>query len=185
MLPTPPPLTLAGVEHLREYQDYVLAYRLRALVGGRLRPTGALLSLPAYAARRLRRQALAREVTVSGDYRAALRDVERLTDELNFGFWHNPGETVAVLTAVIAAGGCPALESEAAFVDGLMTPRERARAGADGCAVLGRYYLGLVRASAAYLDAEVFDRLRGSLDALRALVPLVVVDGDVVAADEG
>jgi hypothetical protein len=56
-----------------------------------------------------------------------------------------------------------------------------------GCAVLGRYYLGLVRASAAYLDAEVFDRLRGSLDALRERVPLVVVDGDSdsVVADEG
>ena len=174
---------LAGVEHLLEYQDYLLAYRLRALIGGRLRPSGAPLSLPAYAARRLRRQALAREVTASGDYRAALRDVDRLTDELNFGFWHNPGETVALLTAVVAAGGCPALESEAAFTDGLLTPQERARAGVDGCAVLGRYYLGLVRASAAYLDAEVFDRLRGSLDAVRERVPLVVVDG--VVTDEG
>lgn len=171
------------MEHLREYQDYVLAYRLRALIGGRVRPLGAPLTLSAYAAKRLRRQALAREVTTSGDYRAALRDVEALTSELSFGFWHNPGETVAVLTHVVAAGGCVALEGEDAFVEALFTARERAHAGTDRCIALARYYLGLVRASAAYLDAETFDRLRGALDAARAHLPLVVVDADPVAAD--
>lgn len=171
------------MEHLREYQDYLLAYRLRALIGGRSRPRGAPLSLSAYAAKRLRRQALAREVTSSGDYRAALRDVDALTDELAFGFWHNPAETVAMLTHVVAAGGCVALEGEAAFAAALLTPRERARAGPAGCAALARYYLGLVRASAAYLDAETFDRLRGALDGAREHLPLVVVDGDPVAVE--
>lgn len=171
------------MEHLREYQDYLLAYRLRALIGGRLRPLGAPLTLAAYAAKRLRRQALAREVTASGDYRAALREVDALTSELNFGFWHNPGETVAVLGHVVAAGGCVALEGEAAFVDALLTARERARSGAERCAALARYYLGLVRASAAYLDAETFDRLRGALDVAREALPLVVVDADRVAAE--
>jgi len=164
------------VEHLREYQDYVLGYRLRALVGAGVRPKGPLLTLPAYAARRLRRQSLAREVAASGDYRRPLREVERLTDELNFGLWHNPSETLRLLEHVIRSGGCRALESEAAFASELLTPRERARGGPDGVALLARYYLGLIRASAAYLDAAVFDRQRGSLDAMREHVPLVVVD---------
>ena len=32
----------AAPEHLLEYQDFVLAFRFRALVGGRLRPRGGL-----------------------------------------------------------------------------------------------------------------------------------------------
>ena len=160
-------------EHLLEDQDHVLAYRLRALVGGRLRPHGGPLPLPRYAAERLRRQALAREVVGRGDYRDALRELERISDALSFGFWHDPGATVAMLRAVVGAGGCVALEGPEAFVDALLTPLERERAGPDG-ARLARYYLGLVRASAAYQDAEVFTRLRDELDRERARLPLIV-----------
>lgn len=162
------------MEHLREYQDYVVAYRLRAVIGGPARPRGAPLALAGYAARRVRRQALAREVAMSADYRAALREVERLSDELSFGMWHDPVETNALLRQVVAVGGCPALESEAAFVEALLTRGERRRAGKDATRRLARYYLGLVRSAAAYLDADVFDRLRGELDAERAHLPLVV-----------
>lgn len=180
----PPGRRLEVVEHLREYQDYVLAYRLRALIGGRLRPSGPQLSLAAYAARRLRRQALARQVTASDDYRTSLREVERLTDELSFGVWHNPSESVRLLEVVVRSGGCRALESEAAFAHELLTPTERARAGAEGVALLARYYLGLLRASSAYLDAVVFDRLRSSLDAERDRLPVVVSDLGATAADD-
>jgi hypothetical protein len=171
------------VEHLRDYQDYVLAYRLRALLGGRLRPGGPLLELPAYAARRLRRQALARQVAASDDYRASLREVERLTSELSFGLWHNPSETLGLLEQVVRSGGCRALESEAAFVSELLTRSERRRAGDASCALLARYYLGLLRASSAFLDAAVFDRQRGALDVLRERLPVVVMD--LEAADGG
>lgn len=173
------------MEHLLEYQDYVLAYRLRAVLGGAVRPRGPLLGLPAYAARRLRRQRLAREVTASGDYRRSLREVERLTDELNFGLWHNPSETLALLGHVVRSGGCRALESEAAFASDLLTPLERRRAGPVGAERLAAYYLALVRASASYLDAAAFDRLRGALDAQRLHVPLVVVDAAEGARGHG
>lgn len=160
-------------EYLLEYQDHVLAWRLRVLVGGRLRPPGGPLPLAAYAERRLRRQALAREVVARGDYRDALRELERLSDELCFGFWHDPAETVAMLRAVVEAGGCPALEGPERFAADLLTPAERGRAGADG-ERLARYYLGLVRASAAYQDPEVFTRLRDALELERPRLPLVV-----------
>ena len=171
------------MEHLREYQDYLLAYRLRAVIGGPARPRGAPLALAAYASRRLRRQALAREVATKADYHAALREVERLSDELNFGMWHDPIETNALLRQVVAVGGCPALESEAAFAEALLTPAELRRAGPAATGRLARYYLGLVRAAAAYLDAEVFDRVRGALDVERAHLPLVVGQASV-AIDE-
>ena len=160
-------------EHLLEYQDHVLAYRLRALVGGRVRPTSGPLPLARYAAERLRRQALAREVVARGDYREALRELERVSDALSFGFWHDPGETVAMLRAVVEAGGCAALEGPEAFVAALMTPLERARAGGDAVR-LARYYLGLVRASAAYQDAEAFTRLRDEVERERVRLPMIV-----------
>ena len=171
------------MEHLREYQDYLLAYRLRALIGGRLRPAAAPLSVAGYASRRLQRQALARAVASSGDYRSALRQVERLTDELSFGIWHSPNETTALLRHVVAAGGCAALESEAAFASELLTPGERRRAGPEATALLASYYLGLVRASAVDLDAAAFDRLRGALDQVRERLPLVVGVAPVAPGD--
>lgn len=160
-------------EHLLEYQDHVLAYRLRALVGGRLRPRGPQLTLPQYAALRLRRQGLARDVVARRDYHAGLREIEALTERLCFGFWHDPNETVAMLRGVAEVGGCAALDGPEGFLTALLTPRERARAGADG-ERLARYYLGLVRASAAYLDAGTFTRLRDEVERERGRLPLVV-----------
>lgn len=160
-------------EHLLEYQDHVLAYRLRALVGGRLRPRGPLLTLPEYAALRLRRQRLARDVVARRDYHAGLREIEDLTERLCFGFWHDPSETVAMLRGVAEVGGCGALDGTDGFLAALLTARERARAGADGARLAG-YYLGLVRASAAYLDAETFTRLRDDVERERRRLPMVV-----------
>jgi len=160
------------VEHLLEYQDYLLAYRLRALVGGRLRPAGKPFELAEYATRRLERQALARELLGTNDYHTRMRRVDELTGELNFGFWHNPNETVKVLRHVIEQGGCRALESEDTFIDELLTRREREGLSHREQRLVARYYLGLFRASAAYLDAEVFTRLRGEVEPLREQMPL-------------
>ncbi len=166
------------MEHLLEYQDYLLAYRLRARVGRGLRPPGRELRLAEYAAKRLERQRLARELLAADDYRAGMRRVEALTDEINFGFWHNPSETVVVLRKVIEAGGSPALEDERRFAEELLTRRERSRLGSEAASTVARYYLGLLRASAAYLDPEVFTRLRGEIEPLRQRMPLFVELGE-------
>ena len=163
------------MEHLLEYQDYVLAFRLRALVGGRARPQGPYLPLAEYARLRLERQTLARKVLRSADYRLQLREVERLTERLNFGFWHNPSETIEFLKRVIEGGGCRALESAEAFTDELLTRRERAALSPGELARISTYYLGLLRASASYLDAETFDRLRAELEPLREQLPFFVL----------
>jgi hypothetical protein len=154
---------MRGVEHLLEYQDYVLAYRLRTLVGGPTRPT-SYLSLAEYARLRLERQALAKTVLKSPDYRGQLRQVEALTEALNFGFWHNPEETLEFLKRVIEGGGCRALESVDAFVEALLTRRERSELSQERAELVAAYYLGLLRASASYLDAETFTRLRAEIE---------------------
>ncbi|UCH25873.1 MAG: hypothetical protein JSV66_18435 [Trueperaceae bacterium] len=164
-----------GVEHLWEYQDYLLAYRLRSMVGGRLRPGQQALSLSEYAGRRLERQRLAKEVFGSGDYRRQMKRVEALTDELNFGFWHNPSETSSFLALVIEEGGCIALESEAAFVEELLTSEERSSLAEREKRLVARYYLGLLRTSASFLDAVTFTRLRMELEPLRERLPIFVL----------
>ena len=172
------PGNVGCVEHLREYQDYVLAHRLRVLVGGALEPPVAMLSLAAYARKRLERQALARELLGSGAYQTKMRRVDVLTDETNFGFWQNPNETVVVLKKIIGAGGSQAVESEDGFVAALLTHEELARIGHDAAQRVARYYLGLLRASAAYLDPEVFTRLRSDIDPLRDEIPIFVPVGE-------
>ena len=166
------------MEHLLEYQDYLLAYRLRALIGGKLRPEAKPLSLKSYAQKRLERQRLAQELLGTGDYHTLMRRVDDLTAELSFGFWHNPNETVQVLRRVIERGGCRALESEEAFGEELFTRLEREQLSAGEQALVAKYYLGLFRASAAYLDAEVFTRLRAEVEPLRAQLPLFVLPTD-------
>lgn len=162
-------------EHLLEYQDYILAYRLRALLGDAARSPHGPLSLRDYASKRLERQALARGVLKSPDYRGQLRRVEALTDALNFGFWHNPGETVEFLRRVIERGGCRALESPAAFASELLTRRERAQLSEAHLELIASYYLGLLRASASYLDGETFTRLRAEIEPLRERLPFFVL----------
>lgn len=169
------------MEHLREYQDYLLAYRLRTLIGGALRPRTAPLELAAYARARLERQELARALLGSGEYRERMRRVDELTDRLNFGFWTNPNETVTVLRRVIEAGGCRAVESEEAFAEELFTRLERERLSLRTQRLVARYYLGLLRASAAYLDPEIFTRLRAEIDPLREELPIFVLFAEGLA----
>jgi hypothetical protein len=167
------------VEHLREYQDYLLAYRLRVLIGGRLNPKTKVLNLSEYAQKRLERQELAKRLLATPNYHQQLRHVEDLTDAINFGFWHNPGETIQVLKRVIEQGGCKALESSGAFTEALLTRREKETLSSSEQDLVARYYLGLFRASAAYLDAEVFTRLRGELEPLREMLPVFVLPGEI------
>jgi hypothetical protein len=166
------------VEHLREYQDYVLAYRLRALVGGKSKPLTGYLSLAEYANKRLQRQRLAEMLLKKANYHEDMRRVDTLTEEMNFGFWHNPGESVTFLRHVIEQGGCAALESESDFITYLLTPLERSKLRFNEEGIIARYYLGLLRASAAYLDAEVFTRLRGEVEPLREQMPVFVIHSD-------
>lgn len=152
----------------------MLAYRLRLLVGGKTRPLTSFLSLRAYAEVRLERQSLAESVFGSPDYREPLGRIDALTERLNFGFWHNPSETSAFLRRVIEAGGCEALSSPEAFVGALLTRREREEIG-EAARRVATYYLGLLRASASYLDAETFTRLRAELEPLRESLPVFVL----------
>ncbi len=160
------------MEALREYQDYLLAYRLKALIGGKLSPKTIPLNLPNYASKRLTRQKLAKELLGSRDYREGMKQVEALTEEINFGFWQNPNESILILKKVIEQGGCKALESKANFITELLTRLERERLSQAQEELIATYYLGLFQASAAYLDAEVFTRLRAEVDGLREDLPI-------------
>ena len=163
------------MEPLLEYQDYLLAYRLRVLIGGGFKPTSPLLPLARYARKRIERQQLAQDLLGKNDYQRQMRRVDELTDELNFGFWHNPNETIKVLRRVIEGGGCKALESRALFIANLLTEQEKARLSAEEQDLIASYYLGLCQASAAYLDAEVFTRLRDEVEPLREALPVFVM----------
>jgi hypothetical protein len=166
------------VEYLREFQDYLLAHRLRVFIGGKLNPKSKPLSLAKYAQKRLERQELAKDL-LKGDYREQLRKVDALTDELNFGFWQNPNESIMVLKSVIQQGGCLALESKEAFIDSLLTKLERQQLSSEQETLIASYYLGLFQASAAYLDAEVFTRLRSEVDVLRDSMPIFMLNDGV------
>ena len=166
------------MEPLREYQDYILAFRLRILIGGKLNPQSLPLSLAEYAQKRLLRQKLARELLGTGEYHERMKKVDALTQELNFGFWQNPNETILILKQVIKMGGCKALESKEAFVDELLSKLERSKLSFEEEQLIASYYLGLFQASAAYLDAEVFTRLRGEVDSLREQIPIFIETSD-------
>ncbi len=170
-------------EHLREFQDYLLAYRLRAIVGGPARPKIGYLSLSEYAQRRLERESLARQVLQQADYHTMMRKVDELTNEINFGFWHNPSETVDFLRITINQGGCPALESSEKFIEELLTTKERNSLTKNEQQQIADYYLGLLRASSAYLDPIVFTRLRDEVELLGENLPIFIVDTQSVAFD--
>ncbi|HSG63743.1 MAG TPA: hypothetical protein VLD39_02040 [Gammaproteobacteria bacterium] len=88
-----------------------------------------------------------------------------------------------MLRKIAKAGGCPALESEEAFVAALLTRAERARLGHREATRLAAYYLGLLRASAAWLDPAIFTRQRDEIDAIRDDLPLFVeLGGDPAPA---
>lgn len=146
-------VTLPVSELLREYQEYVLAYRLRRAVGGRVTPPGEQLRLSEYAALRLERQDLARSLVRRGLDGARMRRLDTLSDQLMFGFWLNPSEVAAFLRAAIREGSHPALGDPAAFAR-LLTPAEQARLGAGGVALVCAHHIACFALAAPMLDPD-------------------------------
>lgn len=159
-------------ELLREYQGYVLAYRLRRAVGGRVAPPGEQLQLSEYAALRLERQELARRLIGPGLDRPDLRQLDALTDTLMFGFWLNPAEVAAFLRAAILEGGHPALGGADAF-SGLLSAAERARLGEAGVRQVCEHHLACLTLAAPMLDP---DMLGAAWQRIEATQPPLFVD---------
>ncbi|SMB91745.1 hypothetical protein [Deinococcus hopiensis] len=157
---------------LLEYQGYVLAYRLRTAVGGRVTPPGSLLALPEYAARRLRRQDLAGHLIREGLAPGRMRDLDALTDELMFGFWLNPAQVAEFLRAALRQGGHPALGSLEAFA-ALLTPAERARLGEVGVRQVCVHHLTCLSLAAPLLDPDALGRV---WERVEATTPPLFVD---------
>lgn len=155
---------------LREYQDYVLAYRLRAAVGGRLAPPGPLLPLSLYARKRLERQSLARALVNKQIPLAGLREIDRLTGETAFGFWHNPSEVADFLRAALRQGGHAALGDPRAFAE-LFTPGERARLEGRAAQVCA-HYLTCLCLAAPGIDPVALEEVYRRIEAFD--VPLFV-----------
>ncbi|WP_027481929.1 hypothetical protein [Deinococcus pimensis] len=155
---------------LREYQDYVLAFRLRRALGGRVAPKGALLPLNVYARKRIERQSLAMALVRKEIPLAGLREIDRLTSETAFGFWHNPSEVADFLRAATRQGGHPALGSPEAFAS-LFTSAEHARLGGrakDVCV----HYLTCLSLAAPGIDPVALEHVYRRLEAFD--VPLFV-----------
>ncbi|WP_309569712.1 hypothetical protein [Deinococcus sp.] len=160
-------------ELLGEYQEYVIAYRLRAAVGGRVTPPGPLLVVGEYAARRVERQALARSLVTHGMDAGQMRRLDDLSDELMFGFWLNPSEVAAFLRAAIREGSHPALGEPAAFA-ALLTPTERARLGEAGVQRVCTHHLACLTLAAPMLDP---DGLSDAFHVIEATRPPLFLDG--------
>ena len=156
---------------LLEYQHYLMAHRLRALLGGRLTPT-ALLSLPEYASRRIMRQNLARQMITRASPPEAMKSLDRLTDELMFGFWLNPGEVTAFLRAAIRQGSHPALGEPQAFAQ-LLSSTERGRLGEGGVERVCRYYLTCLHLASPGVDPHALEHI---FERLEAAVPPLFAD---------
>lgn len=166
-------------EMLREFQGYVLAYRLRAAVGGRVRPPGERLSLAEYAARRLERQDLARRLVREGLDPRLFQRLEVLSDELMFGFWLNPAEVAAFLRAALRQGGHAALGDPAAFA-ALLTPSEQARLGDLGVRLVCAHHLTCLSLAAPLLDP---DALADVWQRVEATTPPLFVDELALAGE--
>ena len=145
------------LELLREYQGYVLAYRLRAAVGGRVAPGGEQLNLAGYASTRLERQDLARGLIKTGLDAGRMRRLDSLSDTLMFGFWLNPAEVAAFLRAAIQEGSHPALGRPEAFA-ALLTYSERARLGEAGVERVCAHHLACLTLAVPMLDPDGLSR---------------------------
>ncbi|EYB68275.1 hypothetical protein DEIPH_ctg025orf0133 [Deinococcus phoenicis] len=157
---------------LLEFQGYVLAYRLRTAVGGRVLPAGALLTLAEYAARRLERQDLARRLVQTGLDPRQVQRLEALSGELMFGFWLNPAEVAAFLRAARRQGGHPALGDPAAFAV-LLTSAEQARLGDLGVRLVCAHHLTCLSLASPLLDP---DALTDVWQRVEATTPPLFVD---------
>nr|WP_183983996.1 hypothetical protein [Deinobacterium chartae] len=148
---------------LREYQDYVLAYRLRHALGGRVAPPGLQLDLQQYAARRVRRQLLAHALVRKEIPLAGLDELDRLTLETAYGFWHNPVEVTGFLRAALRQGGHPALSRPEAFLE-LLSAAERERLG-EARSRVSAYYQACLWLGVPGLDPDALEHAHARLEA--------------------
>jgi hypothetical protein len=159
------------LELQQEYQDYVIAHRVRRLLGGKLTPP-AFLNLAKYAQKRLRRQKVARElVTVKPFQPERLIEVDALTDQLCFGMWRSPMQINEFLAAAWRLGGHVILESESEFAAQILTPSERAKLEHRGLEIARFYHLCL-RVGAAALNPEEMEMAVNRVEALAQHLPL-------------
>lgn len=149
---------------LREFQGYVLAYRLRAAIGGRVRPPGAQLSLAGYAAARLERQGLARDLVKKGIHPEQMRRLDELSNELMFGFWLNPREVADFLSAVLRHHPHPAIGDPEAFA-ALLSPGERSRLGDLGVKLVVAHHLTCLTLAAPLTDPAAMGRVWERIEA--------------------
>lgn len=139
------------VDPFREYQDYVMAHRLRGALD--FYP-GKLHTLSDYATLRLRRSELVRKLVGRQGDPALLSRIEQITDDLNYGFWSNPGLLKSFLRR-LSPLQYPVLSSPEGF-EALLSNTERLRLKKPGLA--GRYYLGWLRLPILMEEPSVFEQ---------------------------
>ncbi|MCS7057373.1 MAG: hypothetical protein NZ849_01710 [Meiothermus sp.] len=162
------------MDPFQEYQDYVVAHRLRVALD--FFP-GRLYTLAEYATLRLRRgELLQRLIRCQGDP-ALLSRIEQISDEINYGFWSNPGVLSSFLKR-LHPNPPPLLQSPEGF-EALLTPSERHRLAEPGLA--GRYYLGWLRLPALLDEPMRFERARREQEALAEQLGLFLDDFHKVA----
>jgi hypothetical protein len=172
--------TESVVDLQKEYQDYIIARRVRAIFGGRLEPKPKL-SLAQYAQRRLERQKAARElITVKPMTPERLSKVDDLTDELCFGMWRNPREINDFLRAAWRAGGHPMLEHPHEFAALALSPTERDRLPKRGLEI-AEFYNACLRVGPAALSPEEMDVAAERVERMARDVPVFV---DELVQDE-
>lgn len=157
----------------REYQEYVVAHRVRRLLGKRLEPR-ALLNLTQYASRRLERQRLARElITIKPLTAERMMRLDAFTDELCFGMWRNPREINDFLSAVWRIGGHVIFESEPEFASLVLTQTERERLPERGLEI-ARFYNACLRVGAAAQNPEEMDFAVTRVETLSLSIPVFI-----------
>lgn len=161
------------LELQKEYQDYVVAWRVRRVLGGKLAPRD-FLKLSQYAKKRLERQRLARElVTVKPLSLARLAEVDQYTDQLCFGMWHNPREINDFLSAVWRRGGHGMFEHGSEFAYLVLTETERDRLPQRGLEV-AEYYMACLRVGAAAFNPDEMGMAVERVERMAAALPLFI-----------
>ena len=156
-----------------EYQEYVIAHRVRKLLGKRLEPR-ALLNLTQYAAKRLERQRLARElITIKPLTAERMMRLDAFTDELCFGMWRNPREINDFLSRVWRIGGHVIFESEPEFAAQVLTQTERERLGEHGLEI-AQFYNACLRVGAAAQNPEEMDFAVSRVETLGVSIPIFI-----------
>ncbi|RMH54488.1 MAG: hypothetical protein D6684_09620 [Deinococcus-Thermus bacterium] len=162
------------MDPFREYQDYVMAHRLRVALD--FFP-GQLYTLSEYATLRLRRSELLQKLVRCQGDSALLSRIEQISDQINYGFWSNPGVLSAFLKRLHPAPP-PLLQSPEGFEE-LLTPNERRRLAEPGLA--GRYYLGWLRLPALLDEPLRFELARQEQEVLAERLGLFLDDFHKVA----